>query len=144
EFFKRQKIRYHTRVKSKRGPGVSHHCPDPAISVDRVERIRHFPVYGESPGKSASSRWHVTSHHFPLLVCPRRGNEKLSNKQHECAMLSLRLRLRLLVLVLVPAYKRGEDADGGKGRARDERGMETCQERVLESVDSAGGKVLSL
>ena len=54
------------------------------------------------------------------------------------------LRLRLPILVLVPAYKRCEDADGGKGRARDERGMETCEERVLEIADAAGGKVLSL
>jgi len=59
-------------------------------------------------------------------------------------MLSLRLRLRLPVLVLVPAYQRGEDADGGKGGAHEERGMETCQERVLEIADAAGGKVVSL
>ena len=52
--------------------------------------------------------------------------------------------LRLPVLVLVPAYKRGEDADGGKGGAHEERGMETCQERVLEIADAAGGKVVSL
>ena len=51
--------------------------------------------------------------------------------------------LRLPVLVFVPAYKRGEDTDGGKGGAHDERGMETCEKRVLESADSAGGKALS-
>jgi len=59
-------------------------------------------------------------------------------------MLSLRLRLRLPVLVLVPAYQRSEDADGGQGGAHEERGMETYEERVLQSADSAGGKVLSL
>jgi hypothetical protein len=54
------------------------------------------------------------------------------------------LRLPVLVLVLVPSHKRCEDADGGKGGAPEERGMETCEERVLESADAAGGKVLSL
>ena len=73
-----------------------------------------------------------------------RGNEKLSNKQHERATFSLRLRLRLPVFVLVPAYKRGEDADGGKGGAHNERGVETCEERVLEIADAAGGKALPL
>ena len=73
-----------------------------------------------------------------------RGNEKLSNKQHERATLLLRLRLRLPVLVLVPSYKRCEDAGGGKGGAHDERGMETCQERVLQIADAAGGKALPL
>jgi hypothetical protein len=52
--------------------------------------------------------------------------------------------LRLPVLVLVPSYKRCEDADSGKGGAHDERGMETCEEDVLEIADSAGGKALPL
>ncbi len=51
---------------------------------------------------------------------------------------------RLPALVLIPAYKRCEDADSGKGGAHEERGMETCQERVLESANSAGGKAVSL
>ena len=48
------------------------------------------------------------------------------------------------MLILVPSYKRCEDADGGKGSAHDERGMETREERVLETADAASGKVLSL
>lgn len=58
------------------------------------------------------------------------------------ALFSLRLRWRLPVLVA--AYKRGEDADGGKGGAHEERSMETCEERVLEIVHTAGGKALPL
>src|SRR5207248_9547741 len=65
----RQIICYHTRVKSKGESGVSHHSPDPPQPTwTRVERIQHILVYKECLGKSASICWHVTSHHFPLLV----------------------------------------------------------------------------
>src|SRR5204863_4615577 len=64
-----QKICYHTRVKSEGESGVSRHSPDPPQPAwTRLERIQHLPVYGEGLGKSASICWHVTSHHFPLLV----------------------------------------------------------------------------
>src|SRR2546423_671291 len=40
--------------------------PQPAGT--RLERIQQLGVYGEDPGKSLSSRWQVTSPHFPSLV----------------------------------------------------------------------------
>src|SRR5229473_1655330 len=64
-----QEICSHTRMKSKGESGVSRHSPDPPQPAwTRLERIQHLQVYRECLGKSASTCWHVTSHHFPLLV----------------------------------------------------------------------------
>src|SRR6266700_2177856 len=43
----------------------------PQSAWTRLERIPHLAVYGECLGKTASSRWHVTSHHFALLAWRR-------------------------------------------------------------------------
>ena len=62
-------IWYHTGVKEEGESRVSSHSLDPPQLVwTRVERIQHLPVYGECLEKSASSRWHATSHHFAMLA----------------------------------------------------------------------------
>ena len=64
-----QKIWYHTGVKEEGESRVSRHSLDPPQPVwTRLERIQQLGVDLEYPGKAASSRWHVTSHHFPSLV----------------------------------------------------------------------------
>jgi hypothetical protein len=42
---------------------------DALASFRKDLNVTSTPVYLEYPGKSASLRWHLTSHHFPWLYC---------------------------------------------------------------------------
>src|SRR2546421_3409948 len=86
-----QKIWYHTRMKSQaisvhrnlyesenlqlykgevkgRVWSLSPFPRPPQPAWTRVERIQQLSVYWEDPGKSASIRCHITSHHFPSIT----------------------------------------------------------------------------
>src|SRR5258708_18947142 len=61
----RQKMCYHTRVKSEGESGVSRHSPDPPQPAwTRVERIQHLPVYLRVPGEDSVQQ---LACYFPLL-----------------------------------------------------------------------------
>src|SRR3989440_6191085 len=71
-FVIRQRMCYHRGREEERWSGVFRHSPDPPQPTwTRLERIQQLSVYWENLGKSASSRWHVTSHYFALLAWHR-------------------------------------------------------------------------
>src|SRR6266567_4610822 len=71
-FVIRQRMCYHRGREEEKWSGVFRHSPDPPQPTwTRLERIQQLSVYWENPGKSASIRWHVTSHYFALLAWRR-------------------------------------------------------------------------
>src|SRR6266566_3745432 len=71
-FVIRQRMCYHRGREEERWSGVFRHSPDPPQPTwTRLERIQQLSVYWENLGKSASIRWHVTSHYFALLAWHR-------------------------------------------------------------------------